>query len=295
MSSPYADRGSSRRRGVWNHWVPLVLTVAVATAGVAAWAWSQRKQGDQEDSEEAADQDLDYENADYGENPAYGASRGEGPGGKPPAYSGTEARELGSIQKDSAGWGAQMSGALRRTPSPQQFLDSAKKTVAAGMTAAGAAVGSALAAIREEDKTAYADHETWSEEADAKKERASPPLSKEVSKRRKKVAIVVSADNHLEDTDSDGFHEHAVSDILAHRHTASSTQPTDLLQSILSHIPKNIDFMKIKLYILIFAPNLKDTSFTTSTTKPPPSLSSSFENIDHDQAKTPGDDAKSPM
>ena len=62
-----------------------------------------------------------------------------------------------------------MSGALRRTPSPQQFFDSAGKTVAAGMAAAGAAVGSALAAIREEDKGAYADHETWSEEADAKK------------------------------------------------------------------------------------------------------------------------------
>jgi hypothetical protein len=36
------------------------------------------------------------------------------------------------------------------------------------MTAAGVAVGSALAAIREEDKTAYADHVTWSEEAYSK-------------------------------------------------------------------------------------------------------------------------------
>ena len=62
-----------------------------------------------------------------------------------------------------------MSGALRRTPSPHQLLGNAGKTVAAGVAAAGAAVGSALASIREDDKNAYADHETWSEEADAKK------------------------------------------------------------------------------------------------------------------------------
>jgi len=168
-----------------------------------------------------------------------------------------------------------MTGALRRTPSPQQFLDSAKKTVAAGVTAAGAAVGTALAAIREEDKTAYADHETWSEEADAKKERAAPSQSKDAGKRRKKVAIVVSADGHIDDVDSDGYHEHA---------------------SILSHIPKNIDFSKIKLYILIYAPNLKDTPVAaTTSTIPPPSLSSSFSNIDHAQAQTPGDEAKSPL
>lgn len=205
MSSPYEQRGSSRRRGAWNHWVPLVLTVAVATAGVAAWAWSQRKQ---EQEEEAEYQDLDYDNADYGDNPAYGASRD----GKPPSYPGVDTRGLAAeAQKESSGWGAQMSGALRRTPSPQQFLDSAKKTVVAGVTAAGVAVGSALAAIREEDKTAYADHETWSEEADAKKERAAPSQSKDAAKRRKKVAIVVSADNHIDDLDSDGFHEHAVS------------------------------------------------------------------------------------
>jgi len=251
--------------------VPLVLTVAVASAGVAAWVWSQRKEGDHEEAE-AALQDLDYDNADYGDNPAYGASRG--PDGKPPSYGGADTRDLSHAQKDSAGWGAQMTGALRRTPSPQQFLDSAKKTVAAGVTAAGAAVGSALAAIREEDKNAYADHETWSEEADAKKERAAPSQSRDANKRRKKVAIVVSADSHIDDVDSDGYHEHA---------------------SILSHIPKNIDFSKIKLYILIYAPNLKDTSVAATSTLPPPSLSSSFSNIDHAQVQTPGDETTSPL
>lgn len=174
MPPPYE---SSRRRGVWNHWVPLAVTVTVATVGVAAWVWSQRKDSDQDDS----DQDLDYENADYGDSqPPYGTT---GEGVKSPAFGGS-----------------------------QQFLDSARRTVAAGVTAAGAAVGSALAAIREEDKTAYADHETWSEEAEARKARAaaSSSQSRDVNKYRKKVAIVVSADSRLDNVDADSFHEHAV-------------------------------------------------------------------------------------
>ncbi|KAL2135788.1 hypothetical protein VTI74DRAFT_6854 [Chaetomium olivicolor] len=273
MSPPYE---SSRRRGVWNHWVPLAVTVTVATVGVAAWIWSQRKDDDQEEAEQPGGyQDLDYDNADYGDNPPYGASRG---GANPPGLDDTPPRSgdagYGTTQpggeSSSSGWAA-----LRRTPSPQQFFDSAKRTVAAGMTAAGAAVGSALAAIREEDRTAYADHETWSEEADAKKDRAAaaPSQSREASKRRKKVAIVVSADNHFGDADADGFHEHA---------------------SILSHIPRQVDFSRIKLYVLIYAPSLKDTAVDASSNLPPPSLSSSFSNIDHAQAQT-SEEAKSPL
>jgi hypothetical protein len=195
--------------------VPLAVTITVATVGVAAWVWSQRKDDDHEDVEQPGGlQDLDYENADYGDNPPYGASK-DGADPKAPTFGGAQARSSEAsygvtqpqAESSSSGWAA-----LRRTPSPQQFFDSAKRTVAAGMTAAGAAVGSALAAIREEDKTAYADHETWSEEADAKKDRAvAPSQSKDANKRRKKVAIVVSADNRLDDIDADGFHEHAVS------------------------------------------------------------------------------------
>ncbi|KAK4122559.1 hypothetical protein N657DRAFT_620435 [Parathielavia appendiculata] len=271
MSPPYE---SSRRRGVWSHWVPFAVTVTVATIGVAAWVWSQRKDDDPEDPEQ--EQDLDYENADYGDNPPYGAS-GDGADPKAPAFGGAQSRSgdaaYGSTQLQteslSSGWAT-----LRRTPSPQQFFDSAKRTVAAGMTAAGAAVGSALAAIREEDKVAYADHETWSEEADAKKDRAvAPSQSKDASKRRKKVAIVVSADSRLDNIDAGGFHEHA---------------------SILSHIPRQLDHSKIKLYVLIYAPSLKDSALDASTNLPPPSLSSSFSNIDHPQAQT-SEEAKSPL
>ncbi|KAK3298015.1 uncharacterized protein B0H64DRAFT_340079 [Chaetomium fimeti] len=263
MSPPYE---SSRRRGVWSHWVPLAVTVTVATAGVAAWIWSLRKDDDHEDTEQPADvQDLDYDNADYGDNPAYGASRDGAVGPKTPTFGGAQPQ----AESSSSGWAA-----LRRSPSPQQFFDNARRTVAAGVTAAGAAVGSALAAIREEDKSAYADHETWSEEADAKQDRAAgPSQSKDVNKRRKKVAIVISADSRLDDIDADGFHEHA---------------------SILSHIPRQLDFSKIKLYVLIYAPNLKDANLEATTTLPPPSLSSSFSNIDHAQAQA-SEEARSPL
>ncbi|KAK4167320.1 hypothetical protein QBC43DRAFT_342132 [Cladorrhinum sp. PSN259] len=246
----------SRRRGVWSHWVPLAVTVTVATAGAAAWVWSQRKTEEEPEDADLAfsHPDLDYDHADYGDNPAYGADGPSTPYGATQARSGDA-----SYETANSPWGA-----LRRSPSPQQFLDSARRTVAAGVTAAGAAVGSALAAIREEDKTAYPDHETWAEESQ----------NKDANKRRKKVAIVISADNQLDDVDADGFHEHA---------------------SILSHIPRQTDFSKVKLYILIYAPHLKDTVRETSSNLPPPSLSSSFSNIDYNQAQTPGDDSKSPL
>jgi len=217
MSPPYNDRGSSRRRGVWSHWVPLVVTVTVATVGVAAWVWSQRKDSaaEAEEEQDHVYDDLDYDNADYGDNPAYGTADNNSTT-KPPSYRDGALRPgetgYGTTQghpPSEAGWASQMSGALRRTPSPQQIIDSAKRTMSAGVTA----VGRGLAAITEEDKAVYADHETWSEEADAKKERnVAPAMSKEASKRRKKVAIVVSADNLPDDFDATGFHhEHAVS------------------------------------------------------------------------------------
>lgn len=298
MSPPYE---SSRRRGVWNHWVPLAVTVTVATVGVAAWVWSQRKDEDHEEPEQpGAFQDLDYDNADYGDNPPYGASRDADP--KTPTFGAQQPRSGGGgdagfapgqppVDASSSGWAA-----LRRTPSPQQFFDSAKRTVAAGVTAAGAAVGSALAAIREEDKSAYADHETWSEEADAKQDRAVGPSqsSKDAGKRRKKVAIVISADNHLDEIDGDGFHEHAVNDPGTAGWPRFRRMLTFLQQSILSHIPRQLDYSKIRLYVLIYAPNLKDTAVDAASNLPPPSLSSSFSNIDHPQTQTT-DEARSPL
>lgn len=215
MSSPYDNRGSSRRHGLWTHWVPLAVTVTVATVGVAAWVWSQRS-SDEED-EDAITQHLDYDNTDYGDRSNF-ANSGDGVRSRGPPSFRSELRpdEVGygvtsTADPTGSGWGARMSGALRRTPSPQHILDRAGKTVAAGVAAAGTAVGSALASIRENDKSAFADHETWSEEADAKQETVPrPQASGSSNRRRKNVAIVVSADAHLDDMDDEGYHEHAV-------------------------------------------------------------------------------------
>lgn len=122
---------------------------------------------------------------------------------------------------------ARMSGALRRTPSPQQVFDGVSRTVVGGVAAAGAVVGSALSSIREEDRTAYKDHQRWSEEAELRRagvEPSSGPIdmrstesaSGQTSRgpatggKRKTVAIVVSAEDTISDFDEDGYHEHAV-------------------------------------------------------------------------------------
>ena len=121
-----------------------------------------------------------------------------------------------------------MSGALRRTPSPQQIFDGASKRVVAGVAAAGAAVGGALASITEEEKGGYEDHTRWSEEADSQNgaSRKGPELrdtenvtvtgqlrtSSKGNKKRKTVAIVVSAETDHQYEEDAGYHqEHAVS------------------------------------------------------------------------------------
>lgn len=80
------------------------------------------------------------------------------------------------------------------------------------------------------------------------------------------------------------------------KYSPPCTSVADLgMQSILSHIPKHNDHSKIKLFILIYAPGLKDTVTETVSTRPPASLSSSFSMVGHDQAQTPGDEGKSPL
>ncbi|PON23674.1 hypothetical protein TGAM01_v207321 [Trichoderma gamsii] len=263
MSPPYDNRGSSRsRRGVWSHWVPLAVTLTVATAGLAAWVWSQRKESPEDHTTEP-DPGLDYENADYGENPAYGAST-ERRRLAPPPEQGRQRDQSYATGSETAegGWGSRVSSAFTSNPG---------KTVAAGVAAAGAAVGKALASIREEDKPEH-DSTPWPEEREVRREKGpAPPQS--VHKKRKTVAIVISADSQFTDDDDDIAHEHA---------------------SILNHIPRHNDLSAIKLFILIYAPSLKDSTVdTTTSNRPPPSVSSSFSNVGYDQAQTP--EAKSPV
>jgi hypothetical protein len=94
--------------------------------------------------------------------------------------------------------------------------------------------------------------------------------------RRKTVAIVVSADTNLDDLgDGEGYH---------HEHA-----------SILSHLPRNTDFSKVRLFVLIYAPDLKEHPLDANNSRPPASLSSSFSIIGHDQAQTPGEDIEKPL
>lgn len=186
-------QNTAARRGTFSYWVPLVLTVTVATAGLAAWVWSERR-----DDEESNDDDLSYGEEDYRKMPE--PRNGDG---------------------DDSMY-ARVQGVMRRTPSPQQLFDSVSKKTAAGIAAAGAA----LASIREEpkaDKDDFADHTRWSEEAELRRtvEAQSQQSASAVDAnarsfaaslrqgpssyggKRKTVAIVVSAESLMDDPHDD--------------------------------------------------------------------------------------------
>lgn len=200
-----------RRQGVWTHWVPLAITVTVATVGIAAWALSQRQEH-RDDHEDDPEPHLDYENADYGDNPPYGATTRDGRRPRPRPDDSQQQQQPGTEPYDAetsgATWGARMSGALRRTPSPQQFFDSTGRTITAGVAAAGAVMGKALASIREDERYPT-ESNPWSEEADARKNRSAGAAAP--GGKRRTVVIVLSADAQIDAEHDDGSHEHAVS------------------------------------------------------------------------------------
>ncbi|CZS99048.1 hypothetical protein WAI453_008401 [Rhynchosporium graminicola] len=294
MSYPYDRSGRrsqpSSQRGAVTYWLPLAFTVTVATIGLAAWVWSERKDDDDEFSRPpgpSRDNDSVYNRPGY--RPDGSVITG------PPSYADVRPGEVaygtvpGPRPEETQSYMARMSGALRRTPSPQQVFDSASRSVVGGIEAVGAVVGSALGSIREEDKNAYKDHNAWSEEAEARGIPAQAPIDLRSSEnipdvapsqrvpvskgKRKTVAIVLSADTHSDDfdEDDDSFHENP---------------------SILSHLPRNTDFSKIRLFVLIYAPGLKEHPLDAGATRPPGSLSSSFSNIGHDQVHTPGEESE---
>jgi hypothetical protein len=166
--------------------------------------------------------------------------QGPPPGGfqGPPPGPGAEftARSTGvevQTQEDNKLIG-RISGAAKRAPSPTSSYDWASGKVAAGMAAAGAMIGGALGSIRERSQDDYEDHERWSEEAETRdggKEikqgikrqgTAHDFFSGEVElpkpvvlrqKKRKSIAIVVSAVEHAADG-VDEVGQHAVSSIF---------------------------------------------------------------------------------
>jgi len=217
------------RRGTFSYWLPLALTVTAATVGIVAWIWSERRDDDEDELPPPPES-----RPNYGRNPD-GSIRTN----PPSYYSGPGEHGYGTVpqrQEESQGYIARMSGALGRAPSPQQLFDGASRSVAAGVAAAGAVVGTALSSIREEDKNAYRDHRTWSEEAEARKAGtsvaptgavgsvapiemrssstpgvSSTPRVVQTQGKRKTIAIVLSAESHGDDLDEDdGYHEHAV-------------------------------------------------------------------------------------
>ena len=218
--------GASSRRTTFGYWVPLAFTVTVATFGVAAWIWKERR-----DNEE-----LERDRKDNRPPPNYG---GVGPGQtayapgpqyhppgpdvpqEPHGPPGPPPQSYEPQRQEDQGVMSRMTEVLRRTPSPQQIFDEAGRRVTAGVAAAGAAMGSALSSIREEDKVHYEDHSRWSEEADSRPQdqpgvagsSSIGPHQLQRQNNRRTVAIVVSAEaQHGHNGDEATYHqEHAVS------------------------------------------------------------------------------------
>lgn len=227
MSFPQDSRGrrggagagfsATGRRTAMGYWIPLALTVGVATISIAAWIWSERNGDDDED-------DRPFE----GESP-YPPPGPPDTNIPPPSYASegytrnTGPEASGDARYDPS-FMARMQGALRRTPSPQQIFDGASRRVVAGVTAAGALVGGALTSIREEGRGDFEDHTRWSEEAAARnvggQTGTAPAMSgalptrgpaagqNSFDKKRKTVVVVLSS---VSPADSDEYaSEHAV-------------------------------------------------------------------------------------
>ncbi|CAG7936017.1 unnamed protein product [Penicillium nalgiovense] len=263
---------STGGRTAMGYWLPLALTAGVATISIAAWIWSERND------------DEDEDDRPHGDGRPYPPPVGPGSDYHPPSYTtGDYARSAGAeaLPGDPSydhSMMARMQGALRRTPSPQQIFDGASKRVVAGVTAAGAFVGGALTSIREDNKGEgdFEDHSRWSEEAQTRAHERSqqsaiaPTMSGGLpshpantgSKDKKIVAIVVSS---VSSADSDEFpSEHA---------------------SILSHLPEHVDLETSRIFVLIYAPELKHAIKSPTT----PSMASSYSNIGTEEGASVGE------
>lgn len=182
-------------RTALGYWVPLAVTVTVATIGLAAWVWSERSDSTDEDE----DRERDRETEERGQITLEDSD--------------DSSDAIARAQAEDPGMFTRVHGALRRTPSPQQIFDGASRRVIAGVTAAGAAVGGALGSIREEGGRSgnrdFEDHSRWAEPAgpqDVSRGPAMGPPSK-----RQSVAIVVSAvPGGSESASIEDLSEHAV-------------------------------------------------------------------------------------
>ncbi|KAF2219020.1 hypothetical protein BDZ85DRAFT_322629 [Elsinoe ampelina] len=220
----------SSRRSTVSTYAPLVLTLTLASAGLAAWIWSERRTSSSyppTDDEELYRYDSD--------------EAASAPPPYPPQSSGSRA----APQSDNF---LNRATTAVRSASPGLY-DSAGRLVAAGtgaLAAGAAALGLSSASSnpsntrpevrrqRSAREDGFSDHERWSEEAS----RARPDKGKgKAANAKRTVAIVVSAEPR------EGLDE----SIIGQEHT-----------SILSHLPTSFDPATTALFVLIYAPGVSE-------------------------------------
>lgn len=334
MSSSFSyeryDRRSSRsNRGLFTYWVPVITVATLAAGGLAAWVWSARSDHDSTDDEDA---DLSY-GEERREFPTQGPPGGFPGGAGSETYRSEERSTTTGYEQDQSiggfvqGAARSIQGMVRRTPSPQQLWDTASKRAAAGVAAAGAMVGGALSAIREEGSQDYEDHERWDEEqrtADRRNVTATSAESRGAAEehtdtfnrsvrdgpsngrqygKRKTVAVVVSAEStleHLPEEETKGGYATEQAVRGSHMPMLSVTYAwlnrSNQTQTLLSQLPRT-DFSRINLLILIYAPHYASQQNPASGggNRPPSSaaesLGSSYANVT--PGATPGDELQS--
>ncbi len=282
----------------------MIFTGTIAIGGLAAWLWSERHEHDEDDyphdKPPRPQTGIGQPYPTQGSQPYPGPQRPPDPGQQgqyppgpappqggppppgPPPVGGeaagyydqsqsyrqqpTESRDVQQQgYQDDSSWYGRVTGMMKRSPSPQDFLNSAGKQVSAGVSAVGGALGSIVedhesvesdhAYGNEGDvrgsggsrgdsrrqrsprkgerrtvsgeKEGFSDHERWSEEAEDQQQVTLSSVEQESEKRavdgrergqakkRKAVAVIVSADTQIdleqEDDDVGYMTEHAVS------------------------------------------------------------------------------------
>lgn len=263
---PPPPGGHNRNHSLLGYWVPLIAIGTVAVGGLAAWAWSERSEHD--DDEYPDDKPPRPQTGLGGAYPTHGSQpypgpiqpprpgdvnfipvQGEGPpppvgadvtgayGASSSSYYEASSSQTtrGQAEAGQQGFFGRVQGAMRRTPSPQQFFDSASKQVMGGMAAAGAALTSIIEnpdsrdhsedrRRRGDERDGFSDHERWSEEAEERqkinitesgngKRSASARDDKGKGHSKRTVAVVLSSDVDAGLAEAEGaFHtEHGVS------------------------------------------------------------------------------------
>ncbi|KAK4951242.1 hypothetical protein LTR10_010215 [Elasticomyces elasticus] len=354
----YAPPPPSNHRSALGFWVPVVVTTTLALGGLAAWVWSERSEHDDDEGypptarPDVKPQPYPPPQQQQGGSglPNYSGplpSQSAGAQGQPaPAPSGGEAASYygnsrSGQQQQHEGYGedgggeqtffGQVRGAMRRTPSPQQFYDQASKQVSAGLAAAGGVLGSIMEdgaeheqdsygrrveerrggggggevreERREEQREGFSDHERWSEEAE-EKERDRGVVEVESERRADAARSGRSTSDGKQrqrktvavvvsaDTNMDGKMDEE--DIIYDQHA-----------SILSHLPEHHNPERTDLFILIYAPGLLTLPPITYRPATNPShlnlaaddtasnLGSSYSQVNTPQAVTPSEELKS--